>query len=405
MKGQALESICLAWRDWRFEFLLSFCGVIALASMLAPVLILLGLENGVIDGMRTRLLEDPSVLIITPKSDAGRFSGEMIAELAALPGARYAIGRTRSTAADITLRNPDTGKAASIALEPATPGEPVLEHANLMAPNDDKEPQIILSAPTARALDINVGSTLGARLNRKTPAGKLESQDLILHVTGILPESAADRKMAFVPLELLEDIENYRDYLEVPRRGFTGEPNPNKREYSSFRLYASNLDSVESLADQLAARKIEISARTRDIAAIRSLKNAINEVILIISLAIGAGFAAFTISSALSAVSRKKRMLGMLRLLGMRRLPLVIYPITQTLLTAISGFLLSLLIYIAVSVAISHAFADQGSLEAHLTWQNIAVIGAGIFILSILSSIKAAYKASSVEPSVVIREV
>ena len=103
--NQILESSALAMRDWKFEFLISICSVVALASMLTPLMVLLGLKNGIIEGLKSRLLEDPAVLIILPKSDAGKFSNADIRQFAELNGAKYAVGRTRDTSTDITLTN------------------------------------------------------------------------------------------------------------------------------------------------------------------------------------------------------------------------------------------------------------------------------------------------------------
>lgn len=403
MSSQTIASIWLAWRDWRHEFLLSLCAVLALASMLTPVLVLQGVANGVIDGMRSRLLQDPTVLIITPKSDGGRYSGEFIAALAKLPGAAYAVGRTRDTATDITLIN---GAArSSIALEPASAGEPVLRRLGFAAPENGEQPQIVLSATAARALAAQTGSVLEARLGRRSPQGRLESQELKFVVAGILPAEAADRKMGFVALGLLEDMEDYRDYIAVPERGYAGDAREGEREYASFRLYARDLDAVEALARELERKNIETSTRSRDIAAIRILAGAINQVILIIAIAVGAGFAAFTLSSVQSAVARKRKMLGMLRLLGFARLPMLMYPVTQVMLTAIAGFLLSVLAYLGVAAVIARAFSGQGALACSLHWQNLAITGGAVLVLSLLGCVRAAWMAQAVEPSIVIRDV
>ncbi len=402
--SQAFESVYLAFRDWKHEFLLSICAVLGLASMLAPVLVLQGIKNGVIDGMRSRLLEDPSVLIITPKSDDGHYDRDFIASLAQLPGARFAIGRTRETATDMTLFNPDRNIHASIAFEPAAEGEPVLANNGIKAPKNAKEPQIVLSQPAARALGAATGDILEARLGRRTPQGKLESVTVPLTVAAVLPITAADRRMAFAPLEFLEDAENYRDYLAVPARDFSGNPNPGRREYASFRLYAANLDAVGSLADYLAAKNIETITRAREIASIRNLEAAINQVILIISLAVGAGFTAFTLSSAQSAASRKTRMLGMLRLLGFKRFALLLYPLAQCLLTACAGIVLSFGLYFGASLAVVAAFASQGGISCHLGLADICLTVLAVLALSALASARAAWQASNVEPSCALRE-
>lgn len=401
-------ALTLAARDWRFERQLTLCAILALASMLTPLLVLQGLKNGVIEGMRQRLLRDPTVLVITPKSDGGRYTEKEVAELGKLPGAVFAIGRTRDTATDITLafEQGAKSKSASISLEPSAPGEPVLAHYGLQAPKDGEEPELVLSAPAARALGVSTGDVLLARLGRRSPDGRLESARLFFRVTGVLPEAAADRRMGFAPLTTLQDLEDYRDYLEIPARGLAGNPHLDERRYASFRIYAENLDAVEGLAAALEERNIETRTRSREIAAIRLLESAINQVILIISLAVGAGFAAFTLSSVQGAVERKRRMLGMLRLLGFPHLALVLYPLTQSLLTSLFGFALSCLLCLLVSLGIDHAFASQGSaIFCRLGPIDLILALAAVMILALLSTLRAAWMAACIEPSTVIREV
>ncbi len=405
MRIQIIQAILLAWRDWKFQKLQSLCSVLALASMLTPILVLQGLKNGVIEGMRSRLLEDPAILIITPRSDAGRFTKEDIEKLASLPEAAYAVGRTRETAAELTLTNPTDRLNARITLEPASAGEPLLLRNNLPVPESGKEPDLILSSAAARTLKTKTGATLEARLNRKTPQGKFESALLVFHVTGILPATALEGKKALVSVQAMEDLENFWDFISVPRRGFSGRQAEAPRQYASFRLYAKNLDGVEILAQKLAEQKIEVITRAREIAGIRSLESAIKQVIFIISLAVGAGFIAFTSSSIQSLVARQMKMLGMLRLLGLFRLPLILYPVTQTLLTAFSGIFLSITLYLCVSLAIRKSFPSQGAISCLLPFGDFLTISALVIFLALCACSTAALKAGSVEPSTVIREV
>lgn len=402
---QCIQAVILAWRDWRHEFLLSLCAVLALASMLAPLLILQGLKNGVISGMRHRLLQDPAALIITPKSDAGRFTPEFIQALAAMPGAGYAVGRIRETASDLTLENKEKKVRASIALEPSTPGEPVLKQYDIPAPEDGERPQIVLSATAAASLKAARGSALHVNLARRTPEGRLETVPLTLETAAVLPPQAADRKLAFAPLSLLEDMENYRDNIAVPERGLSGSLKPGPRQYASFRLYAKSLDDVEALAMALENKRIEVMTKSRDIAAIKSLEAAINQIILIISLAVGAGFAAFTFSSSESSARRKRRMLGMLRLLGFQRSALVCFPAAQCLLTAVCGFAAALAIYAGVAQAIAAAFADKGGIVCRLPYTEALTAFVLVALLSALATLRSAWQAAALEPSLVVRDV
>ena len=60
--------ICgMALRDYWHERALSLCAVLALATVLAPLLILFGVRNGVISNLQERLLHDPRNLRPAPR--------------------------------------------------------------------------------------------------------------------------------------------------------------------------------------------------------------------------------------------------------------------------------------------------------------------------------------------------
>ena len=408
MLNKVALSARLALTDWRYEAALSLCAVLALASMLAPLLVLQGVKNGVVESMREKLLQDPAVLVIMPAGSGseGTFSPDFIEELRLLPGVRFAIGRTRDIATDISLDSPTAHR--SVQMEPCARGEPVLEHYRLAVPQDGKVPELVLSAKAAQVLGVQDGAMLSASLGRRTPEGRLESVVLEFRVSGVLPESASNRVLGFLPLQVLQDIQDYRDYLAAPDRGWTGNPRgEGERKFASFRLYAQDLDAVEGLAAALDARHVEARTRAREIAGIRELAGAISRVILIISLAVGTGFAAFTLSSVQGAVRRKDRMLGMLRLLGFSRVSLLCYPLAQTLCTAACGIVVAGALYLAVSLGIDSLFASQsgGLTLCRLSFLEILAAAGIVVLLSMLASARAAWQAASIEPSAVIREV
>ena len=402
-------AVSLAFRDWLHERSLSLCAVLALASMLGPLLILEGVKNGVISGMRERLLEDPAVLVMTPAGSVpeGGYTASFIAALGSLPGARFAVGRTRDIATDMTLTGPD-GAMLTAGMEPCAPGEPVLEHYRMPEPRNGTVPEVVLSAPAAQGLKARPGAVLTSALGRRTPEGRLESVTLRLRVAGVLPPEASGRRLGFLPLPLLEDIQDYRDYIAVPGRGYAGRPRAEgERRYASFRLYARDLDAVEALDRALAERGVESRARTREIAGIRALETALTRVILCISLAVGTGFAAFTVSSVQGAVRRKDKMLAMLRLLGFTRAALVAYPLTQTALTALCGAALAGLVYLLTSLGIDAVFADQiqGAALTRLGPAGYFPAAGLTLLLSIAAAARASFRAASIEPSSVLREV
>jgi putative ABC transport system permease protein len=51
--------IRLALHDYFYERLLSACAVMGMAAVLAPLLVLFGVKNGIINTMSDRLIQDP----------------------------------------------------------------------------------------------------------------------------------------------------------------------------------------------------------------------------------------------------------------------------------------------------------------------------------------------------------
>ncbi len=143
-----------------------------------------------------------------------------------------------------------------------------------------------------------------------------------------------------------------------------------------FDYMRKNLDAVENLANELAGMRIETITRAREIAGIRQLEEATNQVILIISIAVGAGFIAFTLSSAKGAVARKKNVghvkIAWLPFAG----TLTLYPVVQAMLIALCGLVFILLFFYAVvSYSIGNAFSQQGTLACRLAPADIILGG------------------------------
>ncbi|MBQ7618174.1 MAG: hypothetical protein IJS50_04800 [Desulfovibrio sp.] len=400
-------SFFLALHDWFYERTISICALLALAGMLTPILVLLGVRNGVVLLLREQLLKDPSVLVIHPVGGFERsFSQEELYELGKLPGARFIIGRTREIATDLTMVS-FTGQSIPIHVEPSAEGEPVLAKQGLKAPKDGAVPELILTEKAAAKLKVKVGDTLLLPLGRTTTEGKRESCELKLVLQGLLPDKVSSRLLGFLPLSLLEDLQDYRDDLAVPRRGFSGRERLAKRTYPSFRLYAKDLEAVTTLSSALQERGISVRTKAREIAAISSLDRALERIIGILSLAVAAGFVAFSLSSAEGAVRRKLRLLGLLRLFGFSRASLALYPLVQTALTCLFGVALAILAYLGISLGVDQAFSAQSGGQAicRLGFLDLAKTLGWVFFLSSLGACLAAQRACLVDPAKVMREV
>ncbi|MDD3447286.1 MAG: hypothetical protein PHS60_17935, partial [Zavarzinia sp.] len=197
-------SLRLALADLWHEKGLAACFIVALAAIMAPLLVLLGLKTGVIDTMRAQLLEDPRMREVSSLGNRN-LSAEEIAALGREAGVSFIVGRTRQLAATATLAASDGGNALTAELAPTAPGDPLI--APVAAPGDEG---IVLSAAAARKMGLQPGDRLRLAVQRRI-ADQVEGKVLTLTVSGIAPEMAFSREGAFVTLDLLTALEDYRD--------------------------------------------------------------------------------------------------------------------------------------------------------------------------------------------------
>ena len=406
---ELIHVLLLAFADYRHERLLSFCAIFGLAAVLAPLLILYGVKFGVLNTLTERMLSDPNTLEITPVV-SGRYTKHDVHRLSELSGVAFVLPRTRSIAATMNLSV--QGKPhLVVSLEPTASGDPLLERYKLpsvtmveqtLSANPEsgeaarpanpllaKRPQAndpslreagaILSDMAARKLNVRVGDVLLGIVERAY-GGVVSSAYVRLRVHGVLPLAAQQKETAYVPLELVEACEDFRDGRACPelgtKNGWSGEPRPAvPREYASFRMYAKDLNSVSRLHDTLA-------------------KNG--------------GFFFSTTSSVLAGIRRKQRTLGLLQLMGFSKETLVIFPLAQVVLTALLGTSVAIGAYALAAHFLNQAFA--GSLQGleqicRLMPWHFALAYAISVGVSLLAALAPAWQSSKIEPSEVIRDV
>lgn len=404
----ALASIRLALKDWGHEFSLSLCGVLALASMLTPLLVLHGVHMGVIEKMRAKLMRDPAVMVLIPYGSMGSgFDEAFLSQIAQQPGCRFCIGRTRSVASELQFRA-SSGRHHILTLEATAEGDPLLDFHDVTLPRSQKGAfEIVFTASAANRLKVSAGDTVSASLVRRAASGRLQSIKLSFTVTGVLPPVASGLETGFVDMPTLTAIQDFRDGIASELIQFEGDMPPvQKRYYEAFRAYARSLDDVEPLAEWFEKQDVAVKTRAKDIASIKSIDRTLASVILLITLTVGAGFFAFVASTAQAAVRRKWKLIGMLRLIGFTRFSLLLYPVVQALATGTLGTVLAFGLYWLTATAIDIKFAAQTGGE------SVCVVSMGFMCLcflsiqlfSVLASLQAAIHASSIEPSAVIRE-
>ena len=150
----------LAWQDYRCDARLSWCAILALAAVIAPLLVLFGLKFGLVTTLTERLERDPTVREVIPLGGA-RFNLQSIEALALREDVGFVIPRTRQIAATADLQGPR--QSLSVEMLPTAEGDPLLD--GLPEPADAHA--VLLSQSAAEKLGVAAGEIDDLPLKRQ----------------------------------------------------------------------------------------------------------------------------------------------------------------------------------------------------------------------------------------------
>jgi putative ABC transport system permease protein len=216
----------LALLHLRYEWVLSLCLTIALAAVIAPLLVLLGLRHGTIETLRTELVEDPVFRELRPLQSR-EFSPEWFAAVRDWPDVGFLVPTILPLSSVVQARHPTSGAHETLDLVPTAAGDPLLLGNGGVVPTGD---EVVLTAEAARALGVGVGETLRLRVTR-AQAGRAEIAESALRVVAVLDPRAGTLPRLYAPLDFVLDVEAYKEGYAAAQRSWPGStPEP----YLSF---------------------------------------------------------------------------------------------------------------------------------------------------------------------------
>ncbi len=397
------KTLRLATRDYLHEWQMSGCFILALASVLGPMLVLFGLKFGIVGGMIDQLVEDPRNREIMPVG-SGRFSAEWMAELRKRSDVEFIVPRTRSIAATIQLKSSNRPNIISMEVIPSEAGDPLL---SAVAEGPDGLESIVLSQSAAAKLKVEPGDELSGSLVRRFKERK-ERAHLDLRVAAIAPADAFPREAAFTSVKLAEALEDYRDGHAVPMLGWKGSVGTKARSYPGFRLYAASIYDVAGLHEGLVDLGIDVRTRAADIELVQRMDRNLSMVYWAIAIIGLIGFSLSLGASLWANVDRKSKELSVLRLVGFRTGDIMWFPMIQALYTALFGWGLAAAIYHVAALAINDMLASQMNvgqqvcdlLPIHYMIALGLTMGA-----SIIAAALAGLRSAKIEPSEGLREI
>ncbi len=401
--SQFRNILTLSFRDYSHEWRMSGCFILALASVLAPMMILFGLKFGIVSSMINELIEDPHNREIRAVG-SGRYDDEWFKSYRAREDVAFVIPKTRALAATIQLKSGNVGRIFSTEMMATDNGDPLLKDL-------EKKPQgyyqVVLSESIANKLNVKKGEKINASLARQF-RGKRERVHIDLQVIDIAPERAINRKVAFVSLDLLLATESFKDGREVAALGWKGDKEPEQREYPSFRMYAHTIYQVVPLVTEMEQQGVNIKANIEQIVSVQSINHNLTIIFWIIASVGAVGFS-FSLGASLWAnVDRKQKELSILRLVGFQGGKIILFPVLQALYTGFLGWLLAVLIYLTAEQTINQVLAPNLKIDRvicyllpeHFFWALglTLTVAAGAAILG-------GIRASRIEPSDGLRDI
>jgi putative ABC transport system permease protein len=382
----------LALADLRHRPVLALCAALGLAAVLAPLILLAGLREGVIGGLRAALIADPRATEIVTIANRD-IAAETLAALAARGDVAFLVPRTRALSAAIQVEEPG-GRFGRVELLPSAPGDPLLAGGGPARPAE-----VIVSASLAQRLSLAPGATLTGVVGR-VAGGERQVLRLPLTVAAVAPPAAAPRDALFGTLALLVTVEDFLDGA-LPETAAPGDA-AGPRAFAGFRLHAAGIEAVPALAAELAAQGLPVASRAEEVGALLRLDR---DLALLFAILAGMGGAGYVVSLAVgmwAQVERQRRDLALLALFGLPRAARRAVPVAQAGAIGLGGAALGAGFALLAEAALNAAFAGGVTGERPVSAITPAILGAAIAATcagAILSAAAAAIRAARIEPA------
>jgi len=334
----------LALRDLLHERRLGICSLIGLAAVLAPLIVLFGLKHGVIEGLRADLIQNPRSRMLVNAANR-TFDEAFFASLRARPDVAFAIPRTRTLNTEARFERLDRpGNVVRAELVASAAEDPLV--AGLPRPD---ELSVIPSASLAARLDLLPGTVMMLRAFRGTGVER-EVLSLPVTVSAVARPSSFGRDGVFTDLRVLLLVDGFTDgnLAATTRPGeITDDP---ARVYAGFRAHARRLEDVVAVDHALRAAGVDVETLSDQVAGLLGLDRSLN---LLFGLLAGLGGIGYLVSLGVGLyanVERKRRDLSLLRLVGLLRRDMILFPLLQSGAIAIAGAMLASAVALGVAI-------------------------------------------------------
>jgi putative ABC transport system permease protein len=387
MSGRWALVAGLSLRDLLHDRTLALCSIVGLAAVLAPLIVLFGLKHGIIEGLRAELIENPRSRMVVNAANRS-FDRPFLDRLAARPDVAFVIPRTRTLNTEARFERPDrAGTVIRAELLATAPGDPLVQGLPRQGVLE-----VLPSASVAARLGLSPGMPVTLRALRGE-AGAREMMSLPLTVSAIAPPAAFGRDGVFVDLRLLLLVDRFTDgVLPATARPEELRDDP-AAVYAGFRAHARRLEDVTALDHALRNEGVDVETQAEQVAGLLGLDRSLS---LLFALLAGLGGLGYLISlgaGLYANVERKRRDLSLLRLVGLLRTDLVLFPLLQALSIALAGAVLAGSVALAVA-AVVNGLPIAGAAGGAVAARPLCVVAPAHLLLAGLATLAGAAAAA-----------
>ncbi|WP_305370467.1 ABC transporter permease [Photobacterium leiognathi] len=193
----------LAFRDIAHERILSFCMALSLGAIFTPIIILLGLQQGIIGNMLDTLASDPASRLVRPKFMMQTpVPNEFLTEIKKV-GAEFIPSETSHLLLNVK------GLPDSVNVVPSSKEDPFVkksDHKDI----SDRIHWVVISESLAKQLGKQQGDSLTLLLKRTTNSNYPEEVPLDFKIVGILNSKLMPDLKIYLPVAIFNDIYHWR---------------------------------------------------------------------------------------------------------------------------------------------------------------------------------------------------
>ena len=205
----------LAFRDISHERILSLCMACSLGAIFTPIIILLGLQQGIIGNMLDTLDSDPASRLVRPKfmSQSPLPKEDLLGISQA--GVEFIPSETSHLLIDIK------GLSDSVNAVPSSMRDPFYLKSEPVATGAEAV-WVVISEPMSKALGKQRLDTLTVLLRRTTQSGFPEEVPFDFKIAGILNTEMMPDMKIYLPVETFNGIYHWRKGYAAPELGLKG---------------------------------------------------------------------------------------------------------------------------------------------------------------------------------------